>query len=88
MYHSVLSLEALEGSPVHSTCRWEYSVFPKPWGLLFLVIVIYCVVSLRSSMVERLICNQMVGGSNPSGGSRRIKGLLIVAFGKPFFVDS
>ncbi len=21
-------------------------------------------------MVERLICNQMVGGSNPSGGSR------------------
>ena len=31
--------------------------------------------SLRSSMVERLICNQMVGGSNPPGGSIDFKDL-------------
>lgn len=30
----------------------------------------------------------MVGGSNPPGGSRRIKGIPTVAFGKPFFVTS
>ena len=30
----------------------------------------------------------MVGGSNPSGGTRRIEGLPAVTFGKPFFVAS
>ncbi len=39
----------------------------------------------RSSMVELLICNQRVGGSNPSVGSIEIKGLAKLA--NLFFVS-
>jgi hypothetical protein len=35
-------------------------------------------------MVELLICNQRVGGSNPSVGSNHIEGLVSLA--NPFFL--
>ena len=39
----------------------------------------------RSSMVELLICNQRVGGSNPSVGSKFINVLIIKITFPPLF---
>jgi hypothetical protein len=49
--------------------------FPETLGFAFIINSDILFLSLRSSTVERLICNQMVGGSNPPGGSNYFKEL-------------